>query len=91
MPLGVATRQLQSNKIASVDELISKRSHVADQVRSHLQKMKLAMKQQADKKRRGIDFTVGDYVWLKTDHLQLPEGLTRKFAAKFAGPFCVLA
>ena len=90
MPLDVATAQLQSTKVASVEELVTKRRQVADLVRSHLQKTRSEMKQQADRKRRSIDFTVGDYVWLKTDHLQLPEGLSRKLTSKFCGPFVVL-
>ena len=69
MPLDVATAQLQSTKVASVEELVTKRRHVAELVKLHLEKTRSDMKQQADKRRRGIDFSVGDYVWLKTDHL----------------------
>lgn len=91
MPLDIATASLQTNKNASVEELVTQRQHISDLVKSHLQKQKQRMKTQADKKRRSIDFGVNDLVWLKTDHLQLPEGLTRKLATKFCGPFLITA
>lgn len=34
---------------------------------------------------------MGDYVWLSTNNLRLPAGLTKKLAPKFVGPFCVVA
>jgi hypothetical protein len=30
-------------------------------------------------------------VWVKTDHLTLPQGLSRKLSAKWIGPFPILA
>lgn len=33
-----------------------------------------------NKKRRDIEFKVGDLVYLKTTNLKLPSGLTKKFA-----------
>lgn len=87
MPLDIATSSLQASRNASVEELVTKRRHISQLVSKHLEKQKQSMKAQADKKRRSIDFGVNDLVWLKTDHLQLPEGLTRKLASKFCGPF----
>ena len=91
MPLDIAVASLQSTKNAGVEDLLSKRRHISELVRVHLEKQQEAMKVQADKRRRDIDFGVNDLVWLRTDHLQLPEGLTRKFAPKFAGPFRIVA
>jgi hypothetical protein len=45
------------------------------------------METQANKKRRDIQFAVGDWSWLKTDHLVLPPSLSRKLAAKWIGPY----
>lgn len=45
------------------------------------------MKAQVDKKRRDILYSVGDMVYLSTQNLSLPSGLSRKFAAKFIGPY----
>ena len=45
------------------------------------------MEKQVNKHRKAVDFTVGDLVWLKTDHLTLGAQLTRKLAPKWIGPF----
>ena len=49
-----------------------------------------SMTVQANKCRRGIDVSVGSRAWLSTEHLKLAPGLTRKLAAKWAGPFPVV-
>ena len=45
---------------------------------------------QANKRRRADDVAVGSKAWLSTEHLKLAPGLTRKLAAKWAGPFPVV-
>ena len=42
-------------------------------------------------RRRPADVVIGGYAWLSTDHLKLAPGLSQKLAAKFVGPFCVIA
>ena len=49
-----------------------------------------SMTVQANKCRRAIDISVGSKAWLSTEHLKLAPGLTRKLAAKWAGPFPVV-
>ena len=41
--------------------------------------------------RRPANIAVGGYAWLSTEHLKLAPGLSRKLAAKFVGPFWVVA
>ena len=48
------------------------------------------MKRSADHKRRDITFQVGDLVYLNTRNLSLPSGMSKKFAAKFIGPYPVV-
>ena len=48
------------------------------------------MVEQTNRHRRHIEFSVGDLVWLKTDHLQLPSTASRKLAPWWVGPFTVL-
>ncbi len=48
------------------------------------------MVQQANKRRRAVEFAVGDLVWLKTDHLQLPSTQARKLAPRWVGPFPIV-
>ena len=40
---------------------------------------------------RPADTVVGGYAWLSTEHLKLAPGLSHKLAAKFVGPFWVVA
>ena len=49
-----------------------------------------SMAVQANKHRHAIDVSVGSKAWLSTEHLKLAPGLTRKLAAKWAGPFPVI-
>ena len=49
------------------------------------------MAKHANRRRRPADVVVGGYSWLSTEHLKLAPGLSRKLAAKFVGPFCVIA
>ena len=44
----------------------------------------------ANRSRRAVDVTVGQFAWLSTTHLHLPVKLSRKLAAKWAGPFKVV-
>ena len=48
------------------------------------------MEKQVNKHRRAIDFTVGDLVWLKTEHLALGASLSRKLAPKWIGPYKIV-
>ena len=43
-----------------------------------------------NKNRRQVSFKVGQKVWLNVKNFTLPQGLTPKFMAKFAGPFPVV-
>ena len=48
-----------------------------------------SMTVQANKRRCAVNVSVGSKAWLSTEHLKLAPGLTRKLAAKWAGPFPV--
>ena len=49
------------------------------------------MTTQSNKKRLSADVDAGDEVWLSTANLSLPSKLSRKLAARWIGPFPVLA
>ena len=59
-------------------------------VRSAVARATEAMSVQANKHRCEVEVTVGSFAWLSTEHLRLAPGLTRKLAAKWAGPYCVV-
>ena len=49
------------------------------------------MERQVNKKRLPADLEVDDMAWLATTNLHLPSNFSRKFAAKWIGPYRVLA
>ncbi len=49
------------------------------------------MTAQHNKKRRPAEVAIDDLVWLATGNLSMPAGLSRKLAAKWIGPYKVLA
>ena len=51
----------------------------------------VTMAKHANRRRRPADVVIGGYAWLSTEHLKLAPGLLRKLAAKFVGPFRVVA
>ena len=44
---------------------------------------------QANRKRVGVSYKVGDLVYLSTKNISLPKGRARKLAPKYLGPFPV--
>ena len=48
------------------------------------------MSRYANRRRCPVTIRVGDYVWVRTDHVCMPQHLTRKLAPKFMGPYRVL-
>ena len=59
-------------------------------VRDTMSRAAKSMTVQANKHRCAVDISVGPKAWLSTEHLKLAPGLTRKLAAKWAGPFPVV-
>ena len=49
------------------------------------------MAKHANQCHRPAVIVVGGYAWLSTEHLKLAPGLSQKLAAKFVGPFRVVA
>ena len=49
------------------------------------------MAKHANRHCRPANVAIGDHAWLSTEHRKLAPGLSRKLAAKFVGPFRVVA
>ncbi len=60
------------------------------QVKASLEKYNQQMTKQANKHRRQMHLEVGYAVWLSTRNLALPQGFSRKLAARWIGPYKVL-
>ena len=60
-----------------------------EKTKLHLDKAQKRYVKQVNKGRRHVEYTVGQKVWLNVKNFTLPEGLTPKFMAKYAGPFVI--
>ena len=89
IPLDHDLHQLQDNKVQSVDDLIRSRQISLQDAKKNIIDANEASSKQANKHRRDIEFAVGDYVYLKTSNITLPQWLSRKLAAQWIGPFPV--
>lgn len=87
LPLDV---QLADLKVQAVTDTLSLRQHVQHQVVEALKAAQRRMRDVANPHRRHVEFEVGSKVWLSTLHLPVHSG-ARKLAAKWCGPFTLLA
>lgn len=91
-PLLLRYRPASSN-LQSVEQELITRDEIWDEVRMHLLKAQCRMKQQADLKRKEVDFTPGDWVFLKLRPYRqksLVKGNNPKLLARFYGPYKIL-
>lgn len=73
-------------RLPAVENLVAARSQVHTQVQEALKKSQQRMQGVANPRRRDVSFSVGDRVWLSTQHLPVRIG-ARKLAAKSTGPY----
>ncbi|KAL0560209.1 hypothetical protein IC582_000609 [Cucumis melo] len=75
-------------KNASIDEMLKERDAVLSALREHLRLAQEQMKSYADRKRRDVEFCVGDYVFLKIcpyRQLTLRRSVMKSFLPDFLG------
>ncbi|MCH82977.1 Ty3/gypsy retrotransposon protein, partial [Trifolium medium] len=80
-------------KVAAVALELTERDEALNQLKSHLLRAQQQMKIYADKKRRDVQFAIGDWVFLKLrPHRQhsVIKRINQKLAARFYGPFQVI-
>jgi hypothetical protein len=83
-----------TSPIATLDDFLSTRTHLIDQLKSHLHKAQLRMKNLADKHRTDVEFKEGDWVFMKLQPYRqstLAHRKSNKLARRFYGPFQILA
>ncbi|KAD7477674.1 hypothetical protein E3N88_00810 [Mikania micrantha] len=86
-------KALQATIPTHMDEVIKVTNAKIDQIRAHLKAAQDRQKSYADKRRRPIEFQVGDYVLLKVSPWK---GVIRfrkrgKLSPRFIGPFRIIA
>ncbi|CAJ2667675.1 unnamed protein product [Trifolium pratense] len=80
-------------KVAAVALELTERDEALNQLKTHLLKAQQQMKIYADKKRRDLHFSVGEWVFLKLrPHRQhsVIKRINQKLAARFYGPFQIV-
>ena len=60
-------------------------------MRQSLKEAAAYMADYANRSCRAVDMTVDSFAWLSTAHLRLSAKLSRKLAARWAGPFRVVS
>lgn len=86
-PLDVA---VQDAAVPAAQSSVDEMAQVTAHARAKLEEARVRMAQQANTGRQDFSFAVGDKVKLSTVNLKLPATLSRKFKARFIGPYEVL-
>ena len=82
-----------SSTVEEVNQLMFERNVILDELKEQLARAQSRMKAQADKKRRELEFSVGDVVYLRIQPYKLKSLATRinqKLSPRYYGPFEVL-
>ncbi len=75
----------------AVEKLVARRHATDVAVRCYIERVARYASQYANRRRRPVEFAVGDLVLFSTTNLPLPSPLSRKLAARWLGPLTMLA
>ncbi|CAM8981122.1 unnamed protein product [Rhodiola kirilowii] len=82
-----------ASRVAAVEDVLTKRTRIMEQLRTNLAKAQQRMKSQADQHRTPVEFAVGDLVYLKLQPYR-QHSVTRqgspKLAKRYYGPYRIL-
>nr|GEU37907.1 transposon Ty3-I Gag-Pol polyprotein [Tanacetum cinerariifolium] len=93
VPLAIIPYPSGSFEVASVDDALCERDIVLRQLKHNLLAAKNRMEQKANRKRREVEYKVGDRVFLKLQpyrQLTLAKRLSNKLAKRYYGPYEIL-
>ncbi|GJZ87134.1 hypothetical protein Tco_0658744 [Tanacetum coccineum] len=90
LPLSLIPYPPGASKVAGVDELLMEQNRVTRQLKQNLLAAKLRMEEKANRKRRDVEFKVGDKVFVKLQpywQITLAKLLSNKLAKRFYRPY----
>ncbi|RDY05430.1 Tf2-8, partial [Mucuna pruriens] len=82
----------EGTAVQEIDQLLKERDAILEELKMKLSKAQNSMKIQADKKRRDVELTVGEMVYLKAQPYKwksLAHRPNEKLSPRFYGPFAV--
>jgi hypothetical protein len=71
-------------------ELMQQLQQNIELARNNMEKAKVSQTRYANQHRRELAFKEGEMVWLSTQNLKLPEGISKKLSSRFTGPFRII-
>jgi len=81
---------LEAVKNETLYELMRSLQQGIEQAKVHMERARQRQTHYANLHRREFSFKEGEEVWLSTQNLKLPQGITKKLSSKYTGPFKVL-
>jgi hypothetical protein len=85
--------QAGSTRVAAVDRQLRDRDAFIQDIRERLLQAQVLMKKAHDEKHRQVEFTVGDWVWLRLNNraaVSVRDNAQSKLSPKFYGPYEVI-
>ena len=74
----------------TVYELMQRLQQNIELARNNMEQARLKQTSYSNQHRRDVSFKEGEMVWLSTQNLKLPDGVTKKLSSKYTGPFKIL-
>ena len=87
---GTSVKDGDEGEVVETKLFLEECKQILDLAKESLRRAQKCYKKQVNKNRRQVSFKVGQKVWLNVKNFTLPQGLTPKFMAKFAGPFPIV-
>ena len=84
---GTSVKDGDEGEVMETKLFLEERKRILELAKETLRRAQKRYEKQVNKNRRQVSFKVGQKVWLNVKNFTLPQGLTFKFMAKFAGPF----
>ena len=79
-----------SSQLPAVKDFVENMQKSVQRARECLQQAQACMKKSSDKRRRDVEYAVGDWVWLSNKNIDISTYGTRKLEGKWLGPFRIV-